>query len=123
MLKARILILEDEQIIALDLRMVLEERGYEITTTASSAEEALERLEKRTVDLLIVDYKLNGPLNGEEAVSAIRSHIGMPIPVIYISGATHSEFLNRVANDPCDVIIKPFQIEDLLACIETILSK
>ena len=123
MVKARILILEDEQIIALDLRILLEERGYEIVATASSAAEAIETIGKRTADLLIDDYKLNGPLNGEEAVSAIRSHFGLPIPVIFISGATHSEFLNRVANDPCDVLIKPFQVEDLLACIETILSK
>ena len=123
MVKAGILILEDEQIIALDLRTVLEAKGYEIAALASSAIEAIERLEQRSADLLIVDYKLNGPLNGEEAVSAIRSHFGVPVPAIFISGATHSEFLNRAANNPCDVLVKPFQIEDLLACIETILSK
>lgn len=120
--RTRILILEDEQIIAFDLRLALEARGHEIVATASSADEAIDRLQKSAADLLIVDYKLDGPLNGEEAVSAIRSYLGMPVPVIFISGDTHSEFVNRMKSDPCAVLVKPFELEDLLECIEDLLK-
>ena len=69
----RILILEDEMIIAMDIKSILEQLSCNVVGTAATAEDAISIIQSTSVDLMIVDYRLQGPLNGEEAVSAIRS--------------------------------------------------
>ena|SRR5688500_13408439 len=121
-MKARILILEDEQIIAFDMRVALQDQGYEVAAVCASASEAIQRLNQNSIDLMIVDFKLSGDMNGEEAASAIRTHVKAMVPVIFVSGTTDSAFLERVKNDPCALLVKPFQIEDLISCVESVLS-
>ena len=117
-----ILILEDEMIIAMDIRTVLEQIGYNIVGTVATAADAISIAENSRIDLMIVDYRLRGPLNGEEAASAIRSHSKRNIPVIFVSGTGDLELRNRLADDPCAFLKKPIKFEGLIQCIQSLLK-
>ena len=76
---SRILIVEDEYIIAKDLQMSLENMGYTVCAIASSGEEAIERVEKEKPDLALMDIVLKGTMDGIEAAERIRSNFGTPL--------------------------------------------
>jgi CheY-like chemotaxis protein len=118
----QILIVEDEMIIALDIRTALEQQGYKIAGTVTTAEDAISIAENSAVDLMIVDYRLQGQLNGEEAASAIRTHSNRPIPVIFVSRSGDLELRNRLAASPCAFLKKPIKIEGLMECIQSLLK-
>lgn len=109
-------------IIALDIRTALEQVGYNIVGTVTTAEDAISIAENSQIDLMIVDYRLQGPLNGEEAASAIRSHSKRAIPVIFVSGIGDLELRNRLAAVPCAFLKKPIKIEGLINCIQSLLK-
>ena len=119
---AKILILEDEQLVAFDLCSALERNGYVVVGTAKSADEAIDLAQQHvSLDLMIVDFKIRGQLNGEEAASAVRSHFNKPIPVIFISASPLNDIKERLPADPCVFLTKPFKHESLLQCVEDIL--
>ena len=117
-----ILILEDEMIIALDIRTMLEQLGYIVVGVAATAEEAIATIQNSPIDLMIVDFRLRGPLNGEEAASAIRSHFNQAIPIIFLSGTADLEIRNRLSSSPCAFLKKPVKVDELIECIQSILK-
>jgi CheY-like chemotaxis protein len=120
--EAKILILEDEQLVAFDLCSALERHGYVVVGTAKSADEAIQLVQQhKNIDLMIVDFKIRGQMNGEEAASAVRSHFNKPIPVIFISASPLSDIKERMPADPCVFLTKPFKHEALLECVEAVL--
>lgn len=117
----QILILEDEMIVSLDIQTALELQGYSVIGACATADDAVALAQISKIDLIIADFSLRGQLNGEEAVSAIRSHLGKAIPVIFVSGTGDQEIINRLGIEPCTFLKKPIKTEDLLDCIRTLI--
>ena len=121
MKKPRILVVEDDRIIARSLRMILEQLGYEVTALASTGQAAIREAEETKPDLILMDIILDGAMDGIEATEVIRSHLS--IPVIYLSA--HSDRATRQragATQPFGYLSKPIMKEELRRIIEQALS-
>lgn len=122
MQKKKILIVEDEGIVALDLQNTLEKLGYEVTATAISGEEALDKAEKLTPDLVLMDIMLQGDMDGIETTSLMRSRFD--VPVVYLTAYADEEKLERAKiTEPFGYMVKPFQQNTLHTTIEMALLK
>ena len=84
--KARILIVEDEGIIAQDIRASLQELGYEVSATVATGEEAVRKAETERPDLALVDVVLQGSMDGIEAAHFIHSRFR--VPIVYLTAYT-----------------------------------
>lgn len=91
---AKILVVDDEAIIATSLQLLLEHMGYEVTGTAESGEEAIEMAKTNGPDLVLMDIRLKGKMDGVEAARRIHEMLG--IPVVYITGYSDTATLERV---------------------------
>ena len=122
MTAARILVVEDERIIALHLRQQLTKLGYDVPNTVSTGEHALRRVEESQPDLVLMDINLKGRMDGIEAAAAIRrSH---SIPIIYLTAYSEDETLARAAaTHPHGYLLKPFSERELHAMIQVSLSR
>jgi CheY-like chemotaxis protein len=111
-MKKSILIVEDEAIIAKSLKLCLAERGYDVLKTVSIGEDAIQSVEKNKPDLILMDVRLRGLMNGYEVITQIRLHSN--IPVIYLTGGDQYQ-IDEKAKDtkPYDYIFKPFDLEVL----------
>jgi CheY-like chemotaxis protein len=112
MQKKRILIVEDEGIIALDIRKRLESLGYDVSSVVDSGEKAIEEVRKLRPDLIIMDIVLKGKISGIEASTLIWKIL--QIPVIYITSSfdEDDQLICKCSNLNYDFIIKPFNQED-----------
>lgn len=119
---SRILIVEDEIIIARELEARLIAMGYEVTAIASSGPEAIEQAGLTKPDLILMDIVIKGDMDGIEAASEIRRiH---QIPVIYLTAYTDKKTLERARiTEPFGYIVKPFSERELEANIEMALYK
>ena len=118
----KVLIVEDEVITALELRYHLEQLGYEVVETVSSGEKAIERAIVLEPDLLLMDVRLEGRMDGIEAAREIRTRID--VPVIFLTAFGDEETLSRAKETgPFGYILKPFQERELRATIEVALTK
>jgi len=112
-----ILIVEDESVVALDLKKNLERIGYSVIATVSSGAEVLEKLQLEKPDLIILDIKLRGKLDGIEIAGIINIQYG--IPFIFLSAYSDERIIERAkCVEPYGYIIKPFGINNLRASIE-----
>ncbi|HOP74578.1 MAG TPA: PAS domain S-box protein [Bacillota bacterium] len=120
--KIKIFIVEDASIVALDLKRSLLNMGYEVVGMAPSGEEAVSRILKAEPDLVMMDIKLKGGLDGIETAAILRSHLD--IPVVYLTAYSDGETLERAKmTDPFGYIIKPFDERELQTIIEMALYK
>ncbi len=118
----RILVVEDERIVAEDLRKSLEKMGYQVASIASSGDRAIKELEKKAVDLVIMDIVIRGEIDGIETAKIIRSRFN--IPVVYLTAYTDEEMLRRARiTEPFGYIVKPFDEKELHITIEMALYK
>jgi CheY-like chemotaxis protein len=119
-MKARILIVEDESIVQLDLQRRLERLGHSVVGTASRGEEAVSKAVELKPDLVIMDVRLDGAMDGIEAARRIRGEQGTP--VVYVT-AYASTFDDAPAQDvfgPC--VSKPFRTTELQSAIDRTLA-
>jgi CheY-like chemotaxis protein len=79
----QILVVEDEKIVAMDLQNMLKGLNYSLTPAAGTAGEALQRVATHRPDLVLMDIRLQGPIDGIAAARQIRDQFG--IPVIYVT--------------------------------------
>ena len=115
---AKILITEDELIIALDLKQMLSSQGHEVIGIATDAEEAIEKTYKYTPDLIFMDININGKIDGVELAKIIRADFD--IPIIFCSAYCNKKKINTALNlDSTSYIIKPFTKNT----IESVLKK
>lgn len=122
MAKSRILVVEDEPVVALDIRNRLETLGYAVSGCAASGEEALARVAQDQPDLVLMDVWLHGSRDGIETAQTIRRQFGLP--VVFITACSDDETLARVKNsDSFGIIYKPFTVRDLYVAIEMALGK
>ena len=122
MKKAKVLIVEDEFITAMDLQVHLENLGYAVCGKVNTAEEALELVQNTPCDVILMDIMLKGEMTGIEAASKIRSEYH--IPVIYLTANTDPQILAQARTaEPFGFLIKPFHKKELQANIEMALYK
>lgn len=120
--KPRILIVEDERLIAHNLKLILERIGYEVSASVAYAEEAVEIAKKGDLDLALMDVMLKGKMDGIEAAGIIVSRFD--IPVIFLTSYTDEENLKRAAaTHSYGYLLKPFQAKPLQIALEMALSK
>lgn len=120
--KAKVLIVEDEAIIALELQKQLESMGYHVTSLAASGEEAVLMAQEGNPDLVLMDITLSGKMSGIEAARKIRT--SNSIPVIYLTAHSNEETLKRATEtEPYGYLIKPVGNNELHNAIEITLIK
>ena len=120
--KGRILIIEDEAIVADDILYCLQEAGYEVPLVCASGEEALASLARESVDLALVDILLAGSLDGIETARQLRGNY--QLPVIYLTSFTNESIIERAkSTTPTGYIVKPFKRRELLATVEMALYR
>jgi signal transduction histidine kinase/DNA-binding NarL/FixJ family response regulator len=117
-----VLIVEDESIVALDLKQRLQSLGYEVVAIASSGEEAIRQAASNQPDLVLMDIKLKGEMDGVEAAQVIRARQGLP--VIFLTAYADAETLDRAKHTrPYGYLIKPFEDKDLRTTVEIALYR
>ena len=120
--KSRILVVEDEGLVSLDIKENLEELGYEVSAVAATGSEAIRMATESFPDLILMDIHLAGEIDGIEAANQIRETL--PVPVIYLTAYADDEHLQRAAeSDPYGYLLKPFHRRALYAAIETALHR
>lgn len=118
----RVLVAEDEAIIAEDIAMTLCGLGYEVPALAGTGDEALEMAERLKPDLILMDITMPGKLDGIEAARKVRK--SLDIPVVFLTGHVDEETLERAKGDSLfGYIIKPFARKDIRAAVELALYK
>jgi two-component system cell cycle sensor histidine kinase/response regulator CckA len=116
------MVVEDESIIALDIKISLQSLGYEVAYMASSGEEALRKAPEVKPDLMLMDIRLRGGMDGVETALQVGERID--VPVIFLSGHTDLDTLERVKmTQPFGYLSKPFTKKDLRTTIEVALQK
>jgi PAS domain S-box-containing protein len=118
----RILIVEDEKVVAADIEECLGEAGYSVLGAAASGLEALKRIVETEPDLVLMDIKLKGPLDGVDVAEAICKHLN--IPVVYLTAYADGETLERAKRtDPAGYVLKPFDGQRLRTAVEIALCR
>lgn len=113
----KILIVEDEMIIAANLAMQLENIGYEILGIIPRGEDAINAIKTDKPDLVLMDINLKGELDGIE--TAIRMQLEGPMPIIYLTANTDdAHFARAKSTNPYAFLSKPFKKLDLKHAIE-----
>ena len=117
-----VLIVEDEQIVAVALEGHLEKLGYRVADTAASGEEACAKAQRTQPDLVLMDVRLEGPMDGIEAARRIRQVCTAPI--VFLSAYSDAATLERAKSiEPYGYLVKPFMPNDLDAAIRMALYK
>lgn len=120
--KARIMIVEDEGLVALQIKDTLENLGYEVPAVALSGEEALAKIAGTEPDLVLMDIQLKGELNGIQA--AKRIHGALEVPIVYLTAYSDDETLEMAElSEPYGYVLKPFDERSLHAIIQMALLK
>lgn len=118
----RILVVEDELVVAMDLQNRLEMMGYEVTGSATSGEQALQLASQTHPNLILMDIRIRGKMDGIEAATKIRD--GLNIPVIFLTAFADKSTLNRASTTGSfGYLIKPVDDLALYAAIENALYK
>ncbi|MEJ5187910.1 MAG: EAL domain-containing protein [Breznakiellaceae bacterium] len=118
----RVLIVEDEKIIALDLQRRLERFGYVVCDTAAEGEEALEKARLHRPDIILMDIMLSGAMDGIDTAKRIKEDLN--IPVIFLTAYADEHTLERAkVAEPFGYILKPFKERELYTTIDMALYK
>ncbi|WP_298224471.1 response regulator [Flavobacterium sp.] len=118
----KILIVEDELIIAEDVRQMLTKMNYEIVGNAMDYEEAISMLDNTNPDLILLDVNLNCKKDGIDLAQEINQKY--KVPFIYTTSYSDSHTLDRAkATNPVNYLVKPFKEEQLFTAIEMALYK
>lgn len=118
---ARILLVEDEAITAMDLQRKLEFQGYDVTGIAHSGEAAVELAEKHRPDLILMDIILKGPMSGVDAAERIKD---LDIPVVFLSAHSEETTMESAREvEPYGYLIKPFDEKELFFTIELAIQR
>lgn len=122
MQKTKILVVEDESIVAKDIQSTLIKLGYDVPATASSAAVAYEKLKEIRPDLVFLDIKLKGEEDGINIAEHIQ--LNYHIPVIFLTSYVDQVTLDRAkVTEPYGYIVKPFNETDLKTTVEMALFK
>lgn len=119
---AKIMIIEDEAIIAKDIENILLNYGYEIAGNFACAEDAISSVNSMNPDLILMDVVLKGNIDGIEASSIIKQKTD--VPIVFITAYADDATISRIKNSsPHGYFLKPFEEKELRAWIETTLKR
>lgn len=117
MAQPKILIVEDEALIAADLSEVIEQFGYSVVGSPATGEEAVELVRAANPDAVLMDIRLAGAMDGIEAARKIAEF--SDVPIIYLTSHADTATLERAkVTDPAGYVLKPFRELELRAVIE-----
>jgi DNA-binding response OmpR family regulator len=112
----KILIVEDEAIVSMEIKRVIERIGYEVSAVVTNYKDAIQSVKRNRPDLILMDINLNSYKDGIETVQEIK--MTHDIPVIYLTADSDSKTIERaVQTDPVGYLQKPFKREDLNSTI------
>ena len=115
--KIKILVVEDESILAMGLKKKLENLGYIVTDIAASGPETIEKVGQNKPDIIMMDIVLKGDMDGIETAAKLNETLS--IPVIYLTAYADDDILKRAAiTEPYGYILKPYKEKELKANIE-----
>ena len=115
--KAKILIVEDEAIIAMEIESQLQSLGYEVTSIVDTGEKAIEKAKEDKPNLILMDIRIKGEMDGIKAAEVIRNRFD--IPVIFSTAYLDEERIERAKiTMPFGYVLKPIQERDLRVTIE-----
>jgi PAS domain S-box-containing protein len=118
----RILIVEDEAIIAKDIERALQKLAYRVVGVVPTGEEALLRASDERPDLVLMDIMLKGELDGIEVAQRLRQQLG--VPVVYLTAfGDPATLLRATATAPFGYVLKPFEDRDLYSAVEAALFR
>ncbi|BAY28020.1 response regulator receiver sensor signal transduction histidine kinase [Calothrix sp. NIES-2100] len=121
-MKAKILVVENEMIIAYDIKACLEKAGYTVPAMTAYGEQAITKAAELHPDLVLMDVILKGKISGIEAAAEIGNRFN--IPVVYLTAYTDHSNLEKVkTTQPFGYILKPFAEMQLITTIEIALNK
>ena len=116
-MRGKILVVEDEPIVALDLQQEVEQLGLTVIGQAESADEALMAAEENRPDLALMDVRIVGSMDGIQTARLLREAYG--IPVIFLTSYSDEPTIKRAARElPYGYLTKPFQRRELKAALE-----
>ena len=118
----KILVVEDEWVVADQLCKDLKDLGYTVSSPASTGDEVIRRVEVEKPDLILMDIVLTGKMDGIEAADRINSQFN--IPVLYLTAYTNQEYIKRAKQTkPFGYLVKPYNQKELYTNIEMALHK
>jgi DNA-binding response OmpR family regulator len=122
MSKGRILVVEDESIVALDIRRILGEGGFEVVASVPSGEEAVATAALLRPDLVLMDIRLQGAMNGIEAARRIRDE--SRLPALFLTSYVDQQMLAQAKGmDAVGYVLKPFDERELVVAVEMALHR
>jgi|GEM_PF-688942 len=122
MKKSRILIVEDESVIAELIQYSLQGMGYEVDSIVATGEEAIEAAKRGSVDLVLMDIILGSEMTGTTAAEKIK--VNYNIPIVFLTAYLNESLLDKAkASEPFGYLLKPFNDKELYAAIEMALYK
>ena len=117
-----ILIVEDEKIIAEDIKNIIIKFNYKVPAIVTSGEQAIQKAKELKPDLILMDIVIEGDINGIEAAKQIYREYG--IPIVFLTAYADEKIIKQAAkSSPFGYIIKPFEDRELRAAIEIALYK
>lgn len=118
----KIMVVEDEVVIAMRLQQRLTEMGYDVPGVAYSGEEAVEKARRLRPDLILMDIRIPGKLDGIDVAEILRAELD--VPVIFLTAFSEEKIIERAKKaEPYGYILKPFQDRELRAAIEVAFYK
>ncbi len=118
----QVLIVEDERIVAGDLRSRLRRMGYRVAAIVSTGDDAIRAADEHHPDLVLMDIRLEGTMDGIQAADTIRRNHN--IPIIYLSAYADQSTVERAkVTEPFGYLLKPFEDSELRTTIEMALYK
>lgn len=118
----RILVVEDELLVGLDIACMLEERGYEVVDVVDDGNRAISTATRERPDLILMDITIRGAMDGIEAAKAISAQAG--IPVVFVTSYTEGPLRERAeATRPAGYVSKPFSPPELAKAVQVALGQ
>jgi CheY-like chemotaxis protein len=119
---AKILVVEDEWIVADQLCGNLRKMGYLVVPPVSSGEEAIQKIDEEEPDLVIMDFLLRGAIDGAETARQIA--LRSDVPLIFLTAYSSQDILEQIKlTNPAGYLVKPFEDNELKGNIELALHK
>lgn len=113
----RILIVEDEVLLAMDLELLLKEMGHSVVGCVLTGRDALSLIENDRPDIILIDITLQGDMDGITTAKRIRQR--QDIPIVFVTGNKDRDTLNRVNEfNPVGIVIKPLTDNTLRDVLE-----
>jgi YesN/AraC family two-component response regulator len=117
----QVLIVEDERLVAKHIAQLLQDEGYMICAIASDGKTAIQKVVEHRPDLILLDIRIKGEMDGTEVAASIQPLYD--IPIVYLTAFSDSETIERVqATNPMGYVLKPFRREQLLSTITVALA-